>query len=162
MADLTSFANDLAASDMSLQVALNLWIVPTMQSIHIVAICAVVASMAMLDLRLLGVIGRGQPVRSNARRFLKWMWIALPVLLLTGSVLIVGEPARELLSPWFWYKMTMLAIALVLTVPLYRLIEEKPLAQHSSSSRGMLQIIGLVSLAMWLGIVFCGRWIAYG
>lgn len=161
MGDMTALTNGLAATSASLTIQSHEWIIPTIQSIHILAIAAVMSSIAMLNLRLAGLIGHHQSVRQMAHRFLPWLWRALPVLFVTGCLMILGEPARELLNPYFWYKMSMLAIVVLLTIPLQRMIEDRPFRDHDATKRQLIRIIALVSLLLWLAIVFCGRWIAY-
>lgn len=135
------------------------WAVPAVQSIHILGLAIIFASMLMYDLRLLGVSGRHYGLGAMTKRFLPPLWIALGVMLATGALLIVAEPARELLNPLFWTKMSLLLIASLLTYGAGR---------TSLGARGqsfdlsiMARTIGLVCLGCWLGIVFCGRWIAY-
>ncbi len=53
-----------------------------------------------------------------ARRFLPVIWPVLLVLLITGSLLIIGEPRRSLLNTTFYFKMASLAAAVVLTAGL--------------------------------------------
>src|SRR5271169_4782837 len=75
------------------------WVIPSVQVIHILSVALVISSAAMLDLRLLGVVGRGQPTAIYARRFLPVIWLTLIVLLCSGTILIIGEPSRELENP---------------------------------------------------------------
>src|SRR5213592_1811151 len=75
------------------------WVVPTVQTVHILAIAAVLSSVLMLDLRLLGMVGRDQPLERVTNRFRPVIWWTLPILLATGVVMIIGEPARPLPHP---------------------------------------------------------------
>ena len=159
--DLKSACDWIAATAASNFIKDATWVIPTVQSIHILAIAALLASMAMLDLRLAGVIGREQSTRQLARRFLPVLWCALPVLLCTGIVMIAGEPARELLNRFFWIKMSTLMVALLLTIPMQRLVTEGRLGDLPKGRRNTLRAIALFSLLLWMVIVFCGRWIAY-
>jgi hypothetical protein len=159
--DLTAFSDWLGATPASLAIQNAAWVIPTVQSVHILAIAIVMSSAAMLNLRLAGAIGRHQPIRALAHSFLPWIWWALPVLLVSGIVLILGEPARELLNRFFWYKMTMVLIVVLLTIPLHRLLEDAPLHELPPAKRETVRAIALVSLVLWLAIIFCGRWIAY-
>jgi len=99
----------------------------------------------MLDLRLLGIVGRDQPLGRVTNRFRPVIWWTLPILLVTGVVMIIGEPARSLANPVFQLKMLLLLAAIAVTA-----------AFHKES-----RIIAIVSLSLWVGIVFAGRWIAY-
>lgn len=135
------------------------WIVPAVQTVHILAISAVMASMLMINLRLLGVLGRGQPLQAYSGRFLPVIWWALPVLLATGIVMVIGEPARSLANSVFQLKMLLVLCAIVAT-----LVLQVPLrrdAEYWTPRRAGAVVLGLVSLSIWVAIVFAGRWIAY-
>ena len=80
METLTALSDWLAASGLSKWIAGTAWAVPTLQSIHILAIGVILASLAMLDLRLAGLIGREQSLRDMTLRFYPWIWGALGVL----------------------------------------------------------------------------------
>jgi hypothetical protein len=86
----------------------------------------------------------------------------LPVLLATGAVMIIGEPARSLANPVFQLKMALLVAALIVT-----LSHQVPLGANpafwegSGGRRGAARLVAVLSLALWAGIVFAGRWIAY-
>jgi len=155
------FIDWLAASDASLAIQTAGWVVPAVQSIHILAIAIVMASMAMLDLRLAGMIGREQSLQAMARRFMPWLWRALAVLAVTGAVMIVGEPKRELGSDLFWLKMILLLVAVGLTAPMLAILQDQPFAKMSPARRTAIRGCALLSLACWVAIVACGRWIAY-
>lgn len=138
------------------------WIVPLVQTIHILAIAAVMSSVLMIDLRLLGIVGRDQPLARVSDRFRPVIWWTLPILLVTGILMIIGEPVRSLESPVFQLKMALLVAAMIVTlsyqVPLGRVPSFWDL---SIGRRGVARIIAVLSLLLWVGIVFAGRWIAY-
>jgi magnesium-transporting ATPase (P-type) len=158
---LEGVAERLSATDASLYIQSNEWIVPTVQSVHILAICVIMSSTAMLSLRMAGLIGRDQALRGTAARFLPWVWWALLVQVFTGTIMIVGEPARELLNWVFWVKMALLLGVVLLTVPVPRVLEEVPFRDMAPGRRMGVRAAGLAGLAMWVLIVVCGRWIAY-
>lgn len=159
--DILSFSAWLAETPASLLIQTEAWIVPTVQSIHILAIGIVMASMAMLDLRLAGLLGREQSVRQMALRFLPWLWWALSVLIVTGIIMIIGEPARELGNTIFWLKMKLLILAVLLTAPLMPLLQDRPYREMDAGRRAIVRTCALLSLCCWIAIVACGRWIAY-
>ncbi len=161
MSDMQALSDRLAATGLSHMVQDHGWVIPTVQSVHILCIAVVMASIAMLNMRLAGLIGRDQSVQAMARRFLPPIWWALPLLLLTGCVMIMGEPGRELLNRFFWYKMSALIVVILLTVAAERLLEDRPFRALPSSKRLAVRWLAVLSLAVWVWIVFCGRWIAY-
>jgi hypothetical protein len=161
MSVMQRLSDAIAQTDGSIAIASNEWIIPTVQSIHIFAIAIVMSATAMLNLRLAGFIGQESSVRQLANRSLPWLWWSLPVLLATGIVMILGEPARELTNVYFWSKMAMVLLAAVLTLVLQRFLEDCPYREMAPAKRAMTRAISLLSLVLWLAIIFCGRWIAY-
>lgn len=133
------------------------WITPTVQSIHILAISAVAASALMINLRLLGVYAADQPLQDILARFLPFIWWPLIVLLLTGIVMIVGEPPRSLKNPAFQLKMTLLVAAIV-TTAIYQFILRN--SAFVTPGKGAATLAS-ASMLLWVGIIFAGRWIAY-
>lgn len=157
---LRAFCDWLSNTPISMAIQDAFWVIPTVQTVHIVSIAVVMASMAMLDLRLVGIFGRGQSVDTVAHRFLPWVWSAVLVLLATGSILIIGEPGRELLNAMFWLKMSMLACVLVITGTFQYLLRSNGSA-FWERRRLTAATVGIVSLLLWVSIVGAGRWIAY-
>jgi hypothetical protein len=104
------FAEWLSQTSLSLAIQNHEWVIPTVQSIHIIAIGLVLGSVFMIDLRILGWAWRDQTLRQTTARFGPWLSWALLALLMTGAVMIAGEPPRELLALSFWLKMGLVAI----------------------------------------------------
>jgi uncharacterized membrane protein len=97
-----------------------------------------------------------------ARRFLPTIWPVLLVLLVTGSLLIIGEPRRALLNSTFYLKMALLALAILLTAALQRSIASSPNFWDRDLTRRIAgRFAATVSILVWCGILFAGRWIAY-
>jgi uncharacterized membrane protein len=161
---LDDFIHWLGATPVSLVIQEVFWIIPTVQTIHILAISVVLASMAMFDLRLLGLAGRRNSIASLSRRFMPWLWGALIVLAASGCILIVGEPKRSLGNVVFQLKMCMLATAIVVTLG-FQAVLKRDLAGGSADLAPAhvtaAKITGLLSLALWVGIAVAGRLIAY-
>jgi hypothetical protein len=86
----------------------------------------------------------------------------LLILLTTGSLLIVGEPRRSLLNSTFYLKMALLAVAIMLTAGLQRSMSSSPNFWDKDLTRRVIaRFAAIVSILVWCGILFAGRWIAY-
>jgi hypothetical protein len=159
---LDNFCDWLEHTPVSQTIQTVSWVVPAVQTVHILAIAAVMGSALMINLRLIGIVGRDQPLARVSGRFLPVIWRALPVLLATGIIMIVGEPVRSLESPVFQLKMC-LVIAAIAVLLGYQV----PLGKNPSfwdvtpGRRAASRILAALSLALWVCIVFAGRWIAY-
>jgi hypothetical protein len=159
---LDSFCNWLAATTVSQTIQTLDWIIPAVQTVHILAVAAVVTSALMINLRLLGIRRDGQSIAGVARRFLPFIWWPLPLLLLTGAVLIVAEPARALENPVFLLKMGLLLAAAGVTLACQLPIRSnEAFWELSAGRRRAAQLIALASIPLWIAIVCAGRWIAY-
>ena len=135
------------------------WVVPTVHTVHILSVAVVITSALMLDLRLIGVVGVDQPLDRVWARFLPFVWWPLLILLATGALMIIGEPARSLKNPMFQLKMALLLGAMIVTVIVQLLGRNSSLPEHRPGVSSYL--IVALSLLLWTGIVFAGRWIAY-
>jgi len=156
------FALWLAQTRASLAIQTNLWVIPTVQSFHIAGIGIVMASVFMMDLRILGWAGQDQTLSQTARRFGPWMWGALTVLLCTGILMVIGEPVRELMSLAFWLKMSMLTIGIFTAILFQRALSrnEREWEQsrvHLRSTR----FLAMLTFLVWFSVIFLGRLIAY-
>jgi hypothetical protein len=156
---IQEFCEWLAATPLSQNIQDTFWVIPTVQTVHIVSIAIVMTSMAMLDLRLMGIAGRRQSLTDMAGRFLPWVWIALVVLLCSGTILIIGEPGRELQNIMFWIKMSSIATVVVLTLIFQQVLRRNK--SYWDRHRVAATLLGAVSLVIWVTIVAAGRWIAY-
>lgn len=156
---IREFCEWLSATPLSQNIQDAFWVIPTVQTVHIVSIAIVMTLMAMLDLRLVGVAGRRQSLSDMAHRFLPWVWIALAVLLCSGTILIIGEPGRELQNIMFWIKMSSIAAAVVLTLIFQQVLRRNK--GYWERHRVAAALLGSVSLLLWVTVIAAGRWIAY-
>ena len=157
---LNDFCAWLDQTALSQAIQATNWVVPTVQSIHILAIAMVAASALMIDLRLIGVFGADQPLKTISSRFLPFVWWPLLILFITGAIMIVGEPPRSLKNPVFQLKMLLLICALTVT-GIFQIMLRTNSSFAGASRSGAGITIAVVSMLLWTGIIFAGRWIAY-
>jgi hypothetical protein len=159
---LSQLSTWLEHTRMSEFIQVHEWIVPMVQSIHILAIAAVASSALMINLRLLGVYAADQPLQEVLARFVPFIWWSLVILLLTGVVMIVGEPPRSLKNPVFQLKMALLLGAIVATGICQIALRRRPaFGDVTAGRRAGAAALASVSMLLWVGIIFAGRWIAY-
>jgi hypothetical protein len=159
---LDHFCAWLEQTQLSQAMQVHTWIVPAVQTVHILAIAAVMSSVLMLNLRLLGIAGADQPLAGVSARFRPVIWWTLPILLVSGSMLIVGEPVRSLENAFFQIKMLLLITVIIVTLGYQApLNKDAGYWEASDARRGAIKLIAIFSLLLWVGIVCAGRWIAY-
>jgi hypothetical protein len=159
---VNGFADWLSLTSLSQAVRNHEWVIPTIQSIHILAIGVVLSSVCMISLRILGWAWRDQTLTQTTARFGPWLSWALAVLFVTGAAMVVGEPARQLLAFSFWLKMSLVAIGTAVA-----LIFRRSLGRHerqwetSRLSEYRIRTLAVATVILWASIVVLGRLIAY-
>jgi hypothetical protein len=157
-----AFAEWLASTPISIRVQEILWIIPLLQTVHILAIAMVLSATLMVDLRILG-FPRTTTVAETVQRFMPWLWTGLALLLGSGLVLIIGEPRRTLdHNPVFMAKMILLALAVALALALQGPLRRNIRPSNNSTQHGkLMSMLAVLSLVLWCSIAVAGRWIAY-
>jgi len=155
------WASWIASTALSEWLQNEAWVVPTSQSIHIVSVSVVFCCAVMISLRLLRVSASGRSVSQLVDTLVPWMYRALAVLLLTGLVQTIAEPVRQFVAPVFWWKMFMIICVLALTVWFARAVRRNAAKWDTAGRPAGAKWFALISLSLWVGIIFCGRFIGY-
>jgi putative copper export protein len=159
---VAAFCSWLELTPLSRQLQTVEWVIPAIQTVHILAIAAVMGSMLFFNLRLLGLSGTELPLDRVSRRFVPVILSAVVLLLATGVLMIAAEPARSLLNPVFQLKMALLLCALIVLWATARPLRHRPDYWSETRARGrVVRALASVSVGLWVAIVFAGRWIAY-
>ena len=130
---------------------------PIVQTLHLVSIAAIMATAVTVDLRILGIVARGQDTVELIRRVLHWTWIALGLLAFSGAFFFLARPGRYLVNPVVAIKFGLLAPALLITAALQITARRHPELLASAGAKAS----AAVSLTLWIGVTLAGRWIAY-
>jgi len=156
------FAQWLEATPVSVAIKSTSWVVPLVQSIHIVTLGIVFVSIAAIALRVVGVMRMDQAFGLVMNRFAPWIRRGLVVLAVTGLTLVVGEPIRQIMSLSFWLKMGLLAVAIGSGLAFIRSLGPAVAADGPDPEFSPLAKSAAVgTVVLWLAIIFLGRAIAY-
>ena len=157
---MTPLGQGLEGSALSQAIKDAGWVIPLLQSIHIVTIGVVFVSSLMISLRVFGRMRADEPFPAVWNRFAPWMWSGLVVMVITGVLLVIGEPMREFTALSFWLKMTLLLIAVIATAVFGRTFAPAARAEPAVFSLRAKAVAGTI-MVVWLAIIFLGRAIAY-
>jgi len=149
----TGFSETMRTSD---------WIFPNIEIVHVLGISFVVGAIAMLDLRLLGILYKDRRVTELAQETLPWTWSGFAVAAVAGMLLFLSQPTKYYLNTPFLLKFLLMALAGVNMAVFhslsYRHVGEWDLNRSPPLSA---KIAGALSLALWIGVVTFGRWIGF-
>jgi hypothetical protein len=139
----------------------DLWLYPIVEIFHIAGFVILVGAVVMFDLRVLG-LSRGVSIRALARHLLPWSAGALIVIVPTGLLMFSAHATDFIGNPAFITKITLILIAFANAVAFHVGVFRQ--ARHwdthlAAPATAKLHAIG--SLALWFGVIACGRLIAY-
>jgi len=138
-----------------------LWLYPAVEIVHIVGIAILVGSIAVLDLRLLGV-SRSLSVRRLAAHVLPWTVASFALIVPSGLAMFVAHASDMLSNPVFALKLSLIGFAgvnaAVFHAGVYRAaakwdfdVPPPPAARAAAA----------ISLLVWISVIACGRLLAY-
>lgn len=159
---LPEFALWLQKTPLSSAIAKNFYVIPILQVIHIICVASLFSAALMIDLRIFMLAGRSRTMSQTVRRYLPWVWWPLLILLVTGVLMAIGEPPRDLTNPAFWTKMVLVVVATLVSL-WFQSSVSRNIAEWETThdSRVAIRIGAVASIIMWLAIMALGRWIAY-
>ncbi len=139
----------------------ELWLYPAVEIIHIIGFVTLVGSIIMLDLRLLG-LSKALPVRALARHVLPWTLGALILIVPTGLLMFIAHAGELIGNTAFITKMSLLFGAGINSALLHDGVFRNAAAwdQNAAVPRAA-KMHALISLTIWIGVLACGRLLAY-
>ncbi len=134
------------------------WMFPVLEAFHLIALGFVAGSILLVDLRLIGVGLTHQPVALLERNVRPILIAGLIVMASSGIPLFMSEAIKCYYSFAFWVKMTCLLLAIVFAFTIRNNTIRNPMTGAQPSST---LYVGAVSLALWFGVAWGGRWIGF-
>jgi hypothetical protein len=139
----------------------ELWLYPSVEILHILGFVTLVGSIAVLDLRLLG-LSRQVPVRGLARHVLPWALGALIVIVPTGLMMFLAHATDFVTNRAFLVKLSLIFAAGInaaaFHVGAYRSVDQW---DSGTATPALAKVHALLSLSIWTGVIACGRLLAY-
>jgi hypothetical protein len=142
-----------------------LWLYPTVETVHIVGIGLLFGSIAILDLRLLG-LSRRIPVRWLARHVLPWTAASFLLIVPSGLLMFTAHASDFVASPIFVLKMCLI-LAAGLNAALFHAVVYPSVEVWDSEEMRKLppppsaRASAALSLLIWISVIACGRLLAY-
>jgi hypothetical protein len=137
------------------------WLFPIIETLHVMALTIVVGSIAMMDLRLLGIASRNSAVSRLSNEVLPWTWTAWAVAAVFGTLMFMAKAGTYAGNLQFRLKFVCMGLAglnmLIFHFGAYRQVVcwdegEPPMSAKTA---------GALSLLLWIGVVFFGRWVGF-
>ena len=159
----TTVWQTIEASSLGVTIAESEWMFPTIETIHVIAIVTVIGAIAIMDLRLLGLTSGSKSVAAMERDTLPLTWGAFALAVLTGTLLFISKASTYMANPYFLWKMGLMLLAGVNMVIFHRVVSRgvATWGAPGASTPASAKLSGLLSLALWMVIPFCGRIVGF-
>jgi len=137
------------------------WLFPIIETVHVMALTIVVGSIAMMDLRLLGFASRDSAVSRLSSEVLPWTWTAWTVAATVGTLMFIAKAETYAENLQFRLKFACMGLAalnmLIFHFGIYREVVRWDEGEPPRSAK----TAGALSLLLWIGVVFFGRWVGF-
>ena len=149
----TPFATAIAESD---------WMFPTIETLHVLALTLVIGSIAIVDLRLIGVSRKDMRVMQLSQETLPWTWVAFIIAAITGTLMFISAPTKYYNNVPFRIKMVLLVLAGI-NMAVFHFGAWKAVHTWNSTlpTPRAARTAGWLSLLFWIGVVVAGRWVGF-
>ena len=140
----------------------SIWLFPVVEGSHILALPLSVGMILMLDLRLLGLAFRSGSAARLMADVVRWSRIGFAVTFTTGGVLFMTQASKAYGNVFFRTKLALLLI-LGANAAIYQLVVYPKMREWEATGRTPLgaRLCGWLSLVGWIGVIVCGRTMAY-
>jgi hypothetical protein len=142
-----------------------LWLYPSVEIVHIVGIGLLFGSIAVLDLRLLG-LSRSLPVRRLAGHVLPWTAGSFLLIVPSGLLMFTAHASDFISSSVFVIKMGLILAAGLNAALFHSMVFRTADVWDSQEMRHLppptsARLSAAVSLLLWIAVIACGRLLAY-
>lgn len=141
-------------------VAESTWLFPTLEVLHVLGLALLVGSIAVFDLRTLGLAWLERPLRSLVQDILPWTWSGFTIAFVTGALLFSSSASIYIENGAFLGKMALLVLAGLNALFFHFQPDHDRLSTDGQASI-TLRIGAGLSLILWTVIVALGRWIGF-
>ena len=160
--DIDAILRWLEATGVATRIRDSLYIFPFLESIHVIGLALVFGTIVLIDLRLLGVASSNRSFERMAADILRWTWAAFALTALTGALMFITNAAVYYHNFYFRTKMLLLLLS---GVNMFAVEMTARRQVHrwdkSPSAPPMGKAVAVLSLAIWIGVIFAGRMIGF-
>jgi len=159
---ITALLEWLQASSWAVFIHKTPWVFTTIEVIHVFAISMVLATITIVDLRLLGLASTKRPFADLSRQVLPFTWAAFVIAVVAGSFLFISRATDYFVNPVFWIKMVLIAVAGI-NMMIFEFITVRDVQKWNldPTPPQPARLAGGISITTWVLVLLLGRLIAF-
>ncbi len=137
------------------------WLFPTLETLHVLAIVLVVGTIAVVDLRIMGLASRDQDVTRLIREVLPYTWVSFVLAVVSGGLMFISSAVTYATNLPFLTKLLFLLLAGVNMAVFHVRARENLQRVQGTRTPASWRLAGTASLVFWAGAIVAGRWIGF-
>jgi hypothetical protein len=160
--EIDALLKALEASGLATKIRDSVFLFPMIESTHVIGLALVFGTIAIIDLRLLGIASTQRSFQRMASDILKWTWAAFALTVLTGSLMFITNASVYYHNAFFRTKMLLLVLTGI-NMLFFELTAGRTIHSWDTASSAPRagKAVAALSLAMWIGIICMGRLIGF-
>lgn len=156
--NLLAFFNWCYTTPLAETIRDSTFLFPVIEAVHLLGFGLTLGAVLVIELRLLGVGIKEQPIAKLAGNTQPWLLGGIALMFASGIPLAMSEAIKAYYSVAFWIKMASLVLVLAYTFTLRRRVtRNESIFDHPRRGRAL----ALMSLTLWFGVAWGGRWIGF-
>ena len=132
----------------------TVWPTPIIQCIHLIAVSVFAGALLIVDLRLLGRGLTSSSIPKLAGAAQPWLVGSFVVLVLSGMPQMMSTALKQYYSPFFWWKMEMVGLGLIVTFVVRKVIASK---EEGHFGPVWPKVVGIISISLWTSVTIGAR-----
>ena len=136
----------------------SVFVFPAILTLHAVGMSFLVGTHAAIGFRILGIAHK-VPIEAMAS-FVPVARIGLGLNVFSGVLLLIGYPTKALTNPLFYFKLTLIGLALTT----FSFVSKRVFAGGTApvvSPRVSNKALAVVLICLWASTIIAGRFLAY-
>ena len=160
--NISDFLGSVEGSNLATTIRNSLYLFPLLESVHVIGLSMVFGTIAIIDLRLLGIASTHRPFTRIASDVLKWTWAAFALTATTGLLMFTTNAGVYYHNFFFRSKMALLVLAGI-NMLMFELTAGRSVQRWDKEQSAPLagKTVAALSLLLWITIIFFGRWIGF-
>jgi hypothetical protein len=160
--DIAAILKWLEDTSVATSIRQSLYVFPLLESTHVLGLALVFGTIAVIDLRLLGVASSHRPFRRVASDIFQWTWAAFALTAITGALMFITNAGVYYHNGYFRAKMALLALA-GLNMAIFELTAGRSVAKWDEAPAAPRagKAAAVASLAIWIAVICMGRIIGF-
>jgi uncharacterized membrane protein len=129
------------------------WTAAGLEIVHYFSMFILVGAMLIVDLRVLGLVGRRQDATQLAGLLFPWVWISLAFNFVSGFLMFAGSAVSYYRNDVFYDKVGIILLAIAANIVVHQKMRKWGQLPAMPASA---KLAAFISIGLWIGAIIAG------